>query len=263
MPIFMINLERSPERRARAENAFGAASVELIFHPGIDGAQAELRHSPDYDRATRLARYGGDLNSREIGCYLSHLSVMQRCLDQGIARAIIMEDDVIPQRGLRPALAKLAALPDCFELVRLYGLRPRRSLPICDLGDSLSLTWPTHGMCGAQGYYLTAPAMRKFLALGKVLMPYDVMLDRHWESGVPIFALEPFVIGINELSAASNIGARADLWADGSHQILHAKLKLGKLADRGARALANAKWRLELPKWRRRAREAFSGAPVP
>ena len=64
-----------------------------------------------------------------------------------------------------------------FEFVRLIGTRPRPSLPVGDLTKEVRLVWPRHGLCGAQGYYLTAPAMRKFLALGKVLMPYDVMLD--------------------------------------------------------------------------------------
>jgi glycosyl transferase family 25 len=260
LPVFVINLERSADRRARIAEAFAAIGVKVRFHAAVDGAASDLRTSPLYDRASRVAAYGGDLTSREIACYLSHLSVMRRCLEEGIERAIILEDDVRPEPGFVAAAQRLAAAPDCFELVRLYGLRPRAALDICQLTDSVKLVWPTHGLCGAQGYYLTAAAMRKILSAGKIAVPFDMMLDRYWRTDVSVFALSPYVISTQD--AASDIGERRDLWADGTHKLLRARLKARKLAERVARSSANLGRRLRLASWRRRAAAAFAEAPV-
>jgi glycosyl transferase, family 25 len=257
LPIFMINLERSVARREKAQGAFDAIGVPLRFHAAADGVQRDLTRSPRYDSAVRVERYGADLSSREIGCYLSHLELMERCLNDGVDRAVILEDDVAPAPGFAETVSQLAAAPEVFEMIRFYGVRKRASERVCALAPGVDLVWPTHGLCGSQGYYLTAAAMRKILAGGgKIILPYDMMLDRYWRTGLTIFATSPFVI--TEEAQASDIGQRQDLWADGSHQWLHARLKLGKLAERVSRTTANADRRSHLTAWRREGEAAFS-----
>jgi glycosyl transferase, family 25 len=256
LPIFMINLERSAERRARALAAFEAVGVSLILHNAIDGRASDLTKARRYARDTRIARYGADLYSNEIACYLSHLSVMERCLQDGIEGAVILEDDVTPTPRFAETVDQLSRAPGTFEFVRLYGLRKRRAERVCALAQGVDLVWPTHGLCGAQGYYLNAEAMQKILKFGgEITLPYDVMLDQHWRTGLRIFATSPYVI--SEDKQVSDIGTRPDLWADGSHRWLRTKLKLRKFVDGVKRKSSNASRMSQLAAWRQEGDAAF------
>jgi glycosyl transferase family 25 len=212
---------------------------------------------PRYDRATRVARYGADLGPTEIACYLSHITLFERCLREGVDRAVIVEDDVHPAAHFADALDALSAAPEAFEFVRLIGTRPRPSEPVASLTEDVRLVWPTHGLCGAQGYYLTRAAMQKLVSKGlPITLPFDMMLDRYWRTGITIFALDPYVVH-DPLLGDSDIGKRPDAWDERPRPWLRARLKLGKLWERGERTIANADRRARLPEWRRQAQAAF------
>lgn len=257
-PVFVINLERSTDRSAAMTAAYDAIGVNLRFHKAIDGRAVDLLVDPRYDRTTRLARYGADLNSAEIACYLSHITLLEHCLKEGIDRAFVIEDDVHPEPHFVDAIDMLSEAPDSFECVRLMGLRPRPSLPVGQLSEDLRLVWPTHGLCGTQGYFITKPAMEKLVANGlPIVLPLDMMLDRYWRTGITIFAVEPHVV--RDVGATSDIGTRLDAWDERPRPWLRARLKMGKWWERGERTLANADRRARLPQWRRLAQEAFGG----
>jgi hypothetical protein len=100
--------------------------------------------------------------------------------------------------------------------------------------------------------------MEKIAAAGaKVTLPFDVMLDRYWRMGLTIFALDPYVVR-NIAQGQSDIGARPDAWERRPRRLLRARLKAGKLWERGERTLANLSRRAKLAQWRRLGAAAFA-----
>ncbi|MGE0829295.1 MAG: glycosyltransferase family 25 protein [Hyphomonadaceae bacterium] len=249
-PVYAINLARSAARRESALAAYRTAGIDLKVHEAVDGAAQDMLAHPAYDRARRLEEYGEDLRSTEIACYLSHIGAMRRCLEEGAESAIIVEDDVHPTADFVAAVEALGKLPPEFSFVRLIGSRRRRMLPVGPLTPQVQLMWPTHGLCGAQGYYVTRPAMEKIVAAAEpILVPVDIMLDRYWRLDMPIFALSPFVVRDAE-EAPSDIGGRPDAWAKRPRPWLRVKLRARKIAERWRRSAANAACRGRLPHWR-------------
>ncbi|MGE0044261.1 MAG: glycosyltransferase family 25 protein [Hyphomonadaceae bacterium] len=256
-PVIVINLERSADRRAQADAAYRAIGINPVFHKATDGRAADLTQHPAYGRAARVAAYGEDMRSTEIACFLSHVSALKHCLEAGYERAVIAEDDVHPTENFAPALAALERAPASFEFVRLIGTRPRRSLPVAPLTSEVEIVWPTHGMAGAQGYFVTRPAMEKIVRAGDtIVLPFDMMLDRYWRLGLTIFALKPFVV--RDAEAASDIGVRPDAWTHRPRPWLRAKLRARKIGERVARSIANMDRRARLPRWRAELMESAS-----
>src|SRR5262245_50306165 len=103
---FYINLDRSPDRRARLEDQlrrFGAEDIYERF-PAIDGRT--------------LPPTGSPLRPGEIGVFLSHHGVLKRA--RGLGKCIhVVEDDVLLSRHLRPVLEETISenLMDHYDLL--------------------------------------------------------------------------------------------------------------------------------------------------
>ena len=92
MQTYVINLARSPDRRAHITAQLANAQVHYEIVNAVDGRDLDLGDTrvvdPMYARA--IATRPG-----LVGCALSHLKTYRRILDAGLERACILEDDVI------------------------------------------------------------------------------------------------------------------------------------------------------------------------
>jgi collagen beta-1,O-galactosyltransferase len=94
--IFLINLERRPERREKMEEILRLVGIEFKRIEAIDGHKlsqkqiSEIKFLPGYfDPFHRRPMKLG-----EIGCFLSHLKIWEEIVGNGLQRAIVLEDDV-------------------------------------------------------------------------------------------------------------------------------------------------------------------------
>lgn len=102
MKIFVINLERSIERRQRVEKSLQALNLDYEIFPAVDGGKltdedwAQVKTEDEMILELvggRKVKVMDKLSNGEIGCALSHLRVYQRILDLGLDKACIIEDD--------------------------------------------------------------------------------------------------------------------------------------------------------------------------
>ena len=81
VPIWVISLSRSVERRANVSACMQMAGLEFEFFDAIDGKRltsAELnRH---YDEARSILEIGRPMSLGEIGCSLSHRVLYEKLL---------------------------------------------------------------------------------------------------------------------------------------------------------------------------------------
>ena len=98
--VYLINLDRRPDRRRRMEASFDVLGVSAVRTPAVDGkAVADdafldahgIRMMPDFVEPYHDRRY---LTRGEVGCFLSHYNVWRDVLDKGYDQVIVFEDDI-------------------------------------------------------------------------------------------------------------------------------------------------------------------------
>lgn len=111
LPVYLINLDRSPDRLDFMRGQFGAAGVSFTRLPAADGRDPEvLRHS----RRSRLSQ----LSPGEIGCFESHIRAWEMLLASNAAAAIVTEDDIIVSNDFLK-VAEAAAREVDFDVIKL------------------------------------------------------------------------------------------------------------------------------------------------
>lgn len=194
LPIWVISLERSTERRTVMHTQLKALGLSHEFVPAVDGRRLE---PPYRERLTAAARGQGhyELTPGELGCYLSHLNLWQRMCAEGFDAVVIMEDDVRLADDLPEVLARIEALDRPWDLIRLAGLRLRASLPLRRLNTGRKLAFLLNTACGTQCYCLSRTDADKLLATAlPVRRPVDIQIDRFWDNGLAILAVQPYPV---------------------------------------------------------------------
>lgn len=91
MYAYVINLARSPERRAHITAELGKAGIDYELVEGIDGRDLDLHDPRTIDPSVLNSDW---FRPNVAGCALSHLRVHQKILAQGLDRALVLEDDI-------------------------------------------------------------------------------------------------------------------------------------------------------------------------
>ena len=94
IPVFVINLKSSLERKSHTINQLGQLGITYQFieaidrdHPSVGKVVKNQKHIFTY---RSMARY---LKKEEIGCALSHIKLYNKMIDEDISIACILEDD--------------------------------------------------------------------------------------------------------------------------------------------------------------------------
>ena len=119
LPIFVINLDRSPERLALMQAQAGALGLSFERVPGVDGTKA----LPAWVITQFLSELGQEptaLSRGEVGCYASHLRVMSKIIDHRLEAAIVLEDDALLDESFaRNAERAIRAAPEGWDCIHL------------------------------------------------------------------------------------------------------------------------------------------------
>jgi glycosyl transferase family 25 len=97
MQAYVINLARSPDRRAHITAQLGKTQVNYKIVNAVDGRDLDLSDTRVVDPAFAAANV---THLGVVGCALSHLEVYRRILDDGLEIACILEDDVVLPKDL-------------------------------------------------------------------------------------------------------------------------------------------------------------------
>ncbi len=125
MKIFVINLLRSVERRKHITEQLEKLHLEYEIFNAVDGTELTddfLKNNVDIDA---FMKRPGSIRGRKgiIGCALSHKEIYKKIIQDGIQRALIIEDDIIFNKDIVPILNKLDSIKDSIEdkeLILLY-----------------------------------------------------------------------------------------------------------------------------------------------
>lgn len=93
IPIFVINLSSSKERRSAIESDADELGLKLSIIDAIDGRLIQDHADLGYCKRANRREYGRLLTPGEIGCYASHLKAARSVLECKAPYAIVLEDD--------------------------------------------------------------------------------------------------------------------------------------------------------------------------
>lgn len=92
-PIYLINLDRSPDRLSNANRKLDVANIKAVRISAVDGLGLTAQNFPGYDDAITQSYFGRSMTSGEVGCYMSHIKALQSFLTSGADCCLVLEDD--------------------------------------------------------------------------------------------------------------------------------------------------------------------------
>jgi glycosyl transferase family 25 len=200
------------------------AGLRFRFFDAFDGVTAPAQFSA-------IRSFAFLINSRrrplptEIACFASHRALWQRCVELGEPIVVLEDDFDLLTCDFAASLKRLDALTREYGFVRLESCsRPRVRNPIRSWlrPDPPIYKLRENGIDRNHGlYYLADPptsmvgyaigpaaATRLIAASESVGAPVDRFMQRTWKHGVPLFGVEPPLIGASAVADVSTIGAR-------------------------------------------------------
>ena len=208
-PVFVINLEKSADRRANMTAQLTPLHIDYTFFKATNGHALDIDTMPIYDKMRRRLYFGRGLTKGEIGCLLSHKAVYQHMVDNNIDRAIIFEDDVSIEPNFPQLIHEIIAAPVQWDLIRFLAYDKVQKIG----RDVFVLPTKPHTLAripttsgGAYGYLLTQHAARTLLHhLQKTELPVDMLHGYVWRTGLETFILRPSPVAA-DLYNESTIG---------------------------------------------------------
>ncbi|MFV0384894.1 glycosyltransferase family 25 protein [Paracoccus sp. (in: a-proteobacteria)] len=170
-PVFIINLDRQPDRMEFMSRQLAALAIRARRVAAFDGSDPENhgRHS---------AAWYARLTAGEIGCFESHRRVWNTLVDEDIPAAIVLEDDIViasdlPELDFDKFVSRSGDLlkldqNNLLDYTSLYGTAQLPCGPGRNAIRLLGMEYCTGG------YFITLAGARKLLALSaKYFSPVD------------------------------------------------------------------------------------------
>lgn len=191
IPLYVVNLAGSAERRESMRRQADALGLQLRFFEAVNGRQPHpLFAHVNADK--RLARKGRPFRPGEIGCWASHYLLWQQCVDSK-RPMIVLEDDIVIEADFSRLLQALPGLPAEIGYFRLHA-SDDASREWLRFGDqALHRYWQSP--MRTLGYYLAPSAAERFLSHAQEwTLPVDDYMDLAWLHGVECLGVKPGVV---------------------------------------------------------------------
>lgn len=162
MLVYVINLDRAPERLQRMAEVFADLQQEFTRVSGVDGARLS---DADISRYQPEAGTFGLLSRGEVGCFMSHRLCWQAIAEGAEPFGAVFEDDILISPRAAALLKNVDWIPEDADIVKLdaapfatYIGRHRISLPE---GTGLHRLCFNHYCAG--GYILSKEAAARLM----------------------------------------------------------------------------------------------------
>lgn len=124
MRTYIVNLARSPERRAHILAEARRLELDFEIVEGVDGRDLD---SSDVEKVDPKFIRDDPFWAGVIGCSLSHLKVYSKVLESDAERALVLEDDVVLPNDMTALADAVAAEMTGAEAVLLHHHRRGRA----------------------------------------------------------------------------------------------------------------------------------------
>jgi glycosyl transferase family 25 len=192
MKIFVINLDRSPDRLDHMKRQLGEAELSSTFCrvAGADGIKLPLDLLAQFLDAQ--GRIKSKMSAGEVGCYASHMLCWMELLKTDHPYAIVLEDDVV----LEPNFAAdvIAKAGDAWDIIHLSGDTKSAVLSTADLESGHHLVRYFRVPIHTAAYVIRRRCADKLLVPRLREHPVDIDLFRCANSyGINVLGIYPAI----------------------------------------------------------------------
>ena len=169
--IFFLNLPQHENRLLNITSQFNVLGVHAHRIEAIHGASLSQSQVDEiFDNSLALKKRGLVLSRGEIGCALSHRNVWEKIIDQDLAYAVILEDDVLIHKDFLDISNIVSEAPRDWDIIFLGYYIPNKVSDICKVKlktsykTSYDYFFPLERVCGTWGYVVSNNAAKQLLA---------------------------------------------------------------------------------------------------
>ena len=200
--VFLINLDRSPERLALATENFAKVGMSFQRVAGFDASKEDVSLCEIDQPAFTKIHGRKSIRKGEIGVYQSHLRAINSFLESDKDFAIILEDDALPLPHAISTIAQLIEWESDWDIVPLFHFHSGGPITLKH-SDSLKLTVHLAHISSAAAYMINrhaAQVLIKHMAVQRACV--DHALFENWAHGLRLRGILPMAM---QLSAQANI----------------------------------------------------------
>lgn len=199
LSTWVINLDRAPDRLARIQTQMAALGLPFTRLPAVDARRLQPAQQAQLDDAAYRQRHGMVPVAGELGCYLSHVAVLQAFLHSPAQAALVLEDDVLLQPSLPVVLQGLLARPRAWDMVKLSAVHSGTPVAVAAVCPGHRLNVMLSRCTGSSAYLVNRRAAQAYLrhpgGLLPMALPYDHVFDQGWRFGLKVRLVTPTPCG--------------------------------------------------------------------
>jgi glycosyl transferase, family 25 len=205
--IWVINLDRAPERLARVSAQLQHLQLPFTRLPAVDARALTAEQHGALDEPAYRRKHGMSPVLGELGCYLSHVEVMRAFLASNAQFALVLEDDVLLHDSLPAVLQGLLRNPGRWDVAKLSAVHRGTPVPYLDLALGHRLAVMLSRCTGSSAYLMNRRAAQAYLrepgGLLPMQLPYDHVFDQGWRFGIKYRLVTPTPCGHDEQIAST------------------------------------------------------------
>lgn len=210
IPAFVINLDSDKKLWEGVSERAEKYGVELHRVKALDGRKVALKDWVGVDIEAFRHFNGREILPGEYGCYRSHLLALQQFLDDGRPYGLILEDDATITETTAARVQAIVETVRDFDVIKLLNHRTKYLISACTTPANDQVGRSIVGRQGSAAAYLVsrAGAERLLQAIGTMVLPYDVALERFWDTDVRVLSVGENVLELRSRPDGSNISPK-------------------------------------------------------
>lgn len=194
MKVFVISLKNS-SRREYINLMMTQAGIEFSFFDAVNG-NSDHEFKSKHSFLARNFLTSNPLLPGEIGCYASHYSMWQKCMDIN-EPIVVLEDDIELTPDAITVLNELEALHKSYDYIRLEYAR-KGCVQVAEQANLKIVRW-LNGRVGTRGYSINPTAAKKLLTNSAFWMvPVDNYIGQSFRHGVITYGVQPYMVNHGE-----------------------------------------------------------------
>lgn len=189
--VFVISLKRSQDRRDHIAAQLQAQNIDFTFFDAIDGGDTSSPLLKRYNYPKRLWLTSGKMPTNgEIGCYASHYSLWQKCVDMGQPLVVIEDDAKICPNAIQN-LATVADKIQKYGFLRLESVIRGETI-LMEHDEHFRINHMSDNFGGTRAYAVAPWAAQKLLDGSKDWsLPVDNYIGASYFHNMESYHLSP------------------------------------------------------------------------
>lgn len=204
--VFVINLDRSPERLAVIHQSLAAADIPYQRIPGFDASREDLSQCRIDLKAFKKTHGRAKPRKGEIGVYQSHLKALKSFVQSGKEFGVILEDDASPEHSFVNSIIQLIKWKAAWDIVSLFHFHGGGPVVLRQTTDN-KLTIHLAHISSAAAYVINRNAATRLLSHMEIQRAcVDHALFEKWTHGLRLRGISPMPVRLSSQANISTIG---------------------------------------------------------